>query len=176
MGRYRYVVLISGKGHLEKPNVLLEFKEARPSAYDICRNRETSPQALVERAAKVIASQRAAQAACSPYLGHAIDGELSFQVREISPHADRVNCNGLKSVPQFIDVVKVQAAILARVHARASSRSLGPSSPLPELAAADRFSQRVLAFALTYADIVFRDWLCFVAMRADLENVPQWAK
>jgi len=48
----------------------------------------------------------------------------------------------------------VQAAILARTHARASARSLGPSNPLPELADAERFRQRVLAFTLGYGDIV----------------------
>ena len=32
MGRYRYVVLVSGKGHADKRDVLLEFKEVRPSA------------------------------------------------------------------------------------------------------------------------------------------------
>ena len=59
MGRYRYVVLVSGKSHEEKRNVLLEFKEARPSAFDTYRNRETSPPALLERAEKVIACERA---------------------------------------------------------------------------------------------------------------------
>jgi hypothetical protein len=74
-----------------------------------------------------------------------------------------------------VDVIKVQAAILARVHARASMRLQGPSNPLPELADADRFRQRVLAFALAYADVVNRDWARFVSARAALENVAQWA-
>jgi uncharacterized protein (DUF2252 family) len=174
MGRYRYVVLITGKGHEDKRNVLLEFKEARPSAYDTYRNRETTPQALVERAAKVIASERASQAASSQFLGYAIDGAMSFQVREISPHADRIDCKSLKP-GQFTEVMKLQATILARTHARAATRSQGPSSPLPELADADRFRQRVLAFALGYADVVQRDWSRFVAARGDLENVGAWA-
>lgn len=175
MGRYRYVVLISGHGHDEKPNVMLEFKESRPSAYDIYRDRDTTPQALVDRAEKVMACQRLSQAACSPYLGHAVDGAMSFQVREISPHAGRVDEKGLKLPAQFIDVIKVQAAILARVHARAAMRVEGPTNPLPELADVDRFRQRVLSYALGYADIVFRDWSRFVAARGDLEKVSQWA-
>lgn len=174
MGRHRYVVLISGKGHVEKHDVLLEFKEARPSAYDIYRNRETSPQALLERAEKVITCERASQAASSSYLGHALDGATSFQVREISPHAARTDAASLKPA-QFIEVMKLQAAILARTHVRASTRYQGPSNPLPELADADRFRQRVLAFALAYADLAQRDWTRFVAARGDLEDVAKWA-
>ena len=129
---------------------------------------------MLDRAEKVLANERAAQAASSAYLGFAIDGAMSFQVREISPHADRVNFAALK-VAEFIEVLKVQAAILARAHVRASTRYQGPSNPLPELADADRFRQRVLAFALGYADVAFRDWSRFVSARGDLENVTQWA-
>lgn len=174
MGRHRYVVLISGKDHAEKRNVLLEFKEARPSGYDVFRNRETSPDAILQRAEKVITSERLAQAASSPYLGHAVDGAMSFQVREISPHAERIDWKALKQ-PAFVEVMKVHAAILARSHVRASARVQGPTHPLPELGDADRFRQRVLAFALGYADIVQRDWTRFVAARPDLENVANWA-
>jgi uncharacterized protein (DUF2252 family) len=176
MGRYRYVVLITGKGHEDKHNVLLEFKEARPSPFDHYRNRENTPEALQQRAEKVIAVERNSQAACSAYLGHAIDGAMSFQVREISPHAGRVDLASLKSPADFIDVMKVQAAILARAHVRASMRLQGPTNPLPELADADRFRQRVQSFALGYADIAYRDWQRFAAARGDLENVAQWVQ
>src|SRR5262249_7816592 len=144
------------------------------SAYDLYRNRDTAPEALVKRAENVITCERLSQAASSPYLGHAIDGPMSFQVREISPHADRVDCKNLK-LASFIEVMKVQAAILARTHVRASTRVEGPTNPLPELADADRFRQRVLSFALAYADLVQRDWSRFVGARADLENVAGWA-
>jgi uncharacterized protein (DUF2252 family) len=174
MGRYRYVVLIGGKDHDEKRNILLEFKEARPSAYDLFRNRETSPEAFLKRAENVITCERLSQAASSPYLGFAIDGAMSFQVREISPHAERVDWKHLKQLA-FVDLMKVQAAILARVHVRASTRVQGPTNPLPELADADRFCQRVLAFALGYGDIVQRDWARFVSAREDLDNVAKWA-
>ncbi len=175
MGRHRYVVLIIGKAQQnDQRNVLLEFKEARPSAYDLYRDRETAPEALVARAEKVATCERLSQAASSPYLGYAIDGATSFQVREISPHADRVDGKNLKSA-SFIEVIKVQAAILARTHVRASARVEGPTNPLPELADADRLRQRILAFALGYADIVHRDWARFVGARGDLENIAKWA-
>jgi uncharacterized protein (DUF2252 family) len=175
MGRHRYVVLISGKDHEEKRNVLLEFKESRPSALDVYRNRESSPEALLQRAEKVLNAQRSAQAAVSPYLGYAIDGPMSFQVREISPHAARVESKAVKTPAQFMEVIKVQAAILARCHVRASTRVEGPTNPLPELADPDRFRQRVLAFALAYGDLVYRDWTRFIGARAGLESVSDWA-
>src|SRR5262249_24318047 len=50
MGRFRYVVLVAGKGKRDARNVLIEFKEARPSAYVLYRQRETDPKALAARA------------------------------------------------------------------------------------------------------------------------------
>ena len=80
MGRHRYVVLLAGKGSADARNVLLEFKEARPSAYDLYRQRETSPEALAGRAERVILVQGQSQAASNPWLGFAVDGLMSFQV------------------------------------------------------------------------------------------------
>jgi hypothetical protein len=71
--------------------------------------------------------------------------------------------------------MRVQAAILARAHVRASSRVQGPTNPLPELADVDRFRQRVLAFELGYGDIVYRDWQNFTAARASLDNIADWS-
>src|SRR5262249_1953327 len=148
MGRLRYVLLLEGKGSGEDRNVLLEFKESRPSAYDVYRNRETGPEALAGRAERVAAVQRASQAASSPHLGWAADGGMSFQAREIGPHDGRVDFKALKSPAVFEGVVRVQAAILARTHGRAAMRAVGPTNPLAELADPDAFCQRVLAFAL----------------------------
>ena len=50
MGRLRYVVLLGGKGSAAARNVLLELKEARPSAYDLCRHRDAGEEALARRA------------------------------------------------------------------------------------------------------------------------------
>src|SRR5206468_1160779 len=85
MGRHRYAVLVTGKGSKDAHNVLLEFKESRPSAYDLYRQRQTDEAALVARAGQVIAMQRASQAASSSRLGFAVDGGMSFQVRELGP-------------------------------------------------------------------------------------------
>ncbi|MSU79201.1 MAG: DUF2252 domain-containing protein [Gemmataceae bacterium] len=174
MGRHRYVALVSGKGHAEKKNVLLEFKESRPSAYDAARGRTTTASALLARAENVIACQRQSQAAPSPYLGSAVDGAMSFQVREISPHAERIDWKKLKSPNQFIEVMRAHGAILGRIHLRSSMRYQGPVNPLPELDNIERFRQRVLAFALTYADVAWRDWQRFRSALGDLKKVETW--
>jgi uncharacterized protein (DUF2252 family) len=174
MGRFRYVVLIKGKGSAEGRNVLLEFKEARPSAYDLCRQRDADAAALVARAERVVTVQRETQAATSPHLGFAIDGPMSFQVREVGPQDARVDAKTLSSPALFECVARVQATVLARCHARAAMRAVGAANPLAELNDADVFSQRVLAFALAYADIVQRDWMRFVGSRMDIDNVSSW--
>jgi uncharacterized protein (DUF2252 family) len=175
MGRLRYVVLVAGKGSKDARNVLLEFKEARPSAYDLYRDRANDARSLVGRAERVITVQRLSQAASNPRLGWAVDGSQSFQVRELGPHDARLEARSLKSPADLRDVAKVQAAILARIHARAAARVVGVANPLAELQDVDGFCQRLLAFALAYADLARRDWQRFVGRRAELEDCAQWA-
>jgi uncharacterized protein (DUF2252 family) len=175
MGRLRYVVLLNGKGSKEARNVLVEFKEAFPSAYDIQRQRETDPAARVGRAERVVGVQRQSQAACSPYLGFAVDGTLSFQAREVAPHDARVDTKALKNTARLQAVAQAQASILARTHARAAARAVGVRNPLAEVDDAEAFCQRVLAFVLAYADVVARDWKRFVGHRDDLDRCEQWA-
>jgi uncharacterized protein (DUF2252 family) len=174
MGRLRYVVLVHGKGGPAR-NVLLEFKESRPSAYDVCRGRDLGPEALVKRAEHVYEVQKRAQAASSAHLGWAVDGGLSFQARELGPADARVDPKALKGADVLAGVARVQGAVLARIHARSAADAVGPANPLAELADPDAFAQRVLAFALAYADLTRRDWGRFVGARADLEDVSSWA-
>jgi uncharacterized protein (DUF2252 family) len=175
MGRLRYAVLVAGKGKKEGRNVILEFKEARPSAYDLYRQRDTHATACADRAERVVKVQRESQALCSPYLGFAVDGSMSFQVREIGPHDARVDFQAVKNIARVGSVVQVQAGILARTHARATARAVGPTNPLAELEDADKFCVRALAFVLAYADLVQSDYTRFVGQRGQLENIGQWA-
>ena len=173
MGRLRYVILLNGKGSATGRNVLLEFKEARPSAYDLYRDRERDQAALTRRAERVIEVQRLSQASANRFLGFALDGDLSFQVRNLGPHDARIEARALP--PGALDgVARTQAEILARVHARAAARAVGPTNPLAELADPDAFCQRVLSFALGYADVVQRDWSHFRGARAQLDCVEEW--
>jgi uncharacterized protein (DUF2252 family) len=175
MGRFRYVVLVNGKGKKDARNVLLEFKEARVSAFDLHRKREMQDDAPARRAEQVISTQRASQAAISAHLGFAVDGNMSFQVREIGPHDARLDFKSMKSTVKLDKIAAMQAAILARVHARAAARTVGVANPLAELSDPDSFCQNVLAFALAYADLVRREWTAFVAKRAELDACEKWA-
>jgi uncharacterized protein (DUF2252 family) len=175
MGRFRYAVLVNGKGKKEARNVLLEFKEARPSALDLYRDRETDAGAFARRAEQVVAVERASQAASSPHLGFAIDGAMSFQVREISPHDTRLDFKSVKKTDGLAQVAEVHATILARAHARSAARCVGVANPLAELSDREAFCQNVLAFALAYADLVRRDWMQFVSRRAEMEKCETWA-
>lgn len=175
MGRFRWVVLVNGKGTKEARNVLLEFKEARPSAYDLERQRQHEPAALVARAERVITVQRQSQVASNARLGFAVDGGLSFQARELGPHDLRLEFKSLRSSADMQAVAHVMAAILARTHARSAARVVGVANPLAELSEPDAFCQRILAFALAYADLVQRDWKRFIGNRGDLEQCEKWA-
>jgi uncharacterized protein (DUF2252 family) len=175
MGRLRYVVLVAGKGTKDARNVLLEFKEARPSAYDLYRDRAKDAKSLAERAERVITVQRLSEAACNTRLGFAVDAGQSFQVRELGPHDARLDAQALRNPADLREVAKVQAAILARTHARAAARVVGVANPLAELKDVDGFCQRLLAFALAYADLARRDWQRFVGQRAELDDCEKWA-
>jgi uncharacterized protein (DUF2252 family) len=173
MGRYRYVLLLAGKGSAEARNLLLEFKEARPSAYDLYRHRDDDDAALVHRAEHVIGMQRLSQAASNRYLGCARDGGMSFQVRQLGAADARLETKPLER-HALDDLGRIQMGILARVHARSAGRSVGPSNPLAELADPEAFCQRVISLVLGYADIVHADYRRFVGARADLDRVEEW--
>jgi uncharacterized protein (DUF2252 family) len=175
MGRLRYAVLVAGKAKREGRNVLLEFKEARPSAYDLYRQRDTDPAALAARAQRVVAVQRASQAASASLLGFAEDGALSFQAREIGPHDARVDFKAVKNPAKLEGVAQVQAGILARTHARSAARAVGPTNALAELEDVERFTMRVVAFVLGYADVVEGDYAQFVGRRTEIDDIARWA-
>jgi hypothetical protein len=71
-------------------------------------------------------------------------------------------------------LAQVQAAILARTHARSVDRAVALANPLASLDDTEQFCQRILAFALAYADLVHRDWTRFVGARAELEACEKW--
>ena len=176
MGRFRYAVLLAGKGSDEARNVLLEFKESLPSSLDTARGTAPPAEAFQGHAEHVVEMQRKSQPAHNPHLGIAVDGGVSFQARELGPADGRVVSRALKTGTLLEGLARVQGAVLARIHARGALASVGPARPLAEVEDVDAFAGRVLAFALNYADQVGRDFKHFTGARADLENVAGWAK
>jgi uncharacterized protein (DUF2252 family) len=174
MGRLRYAVLLVGKGSAAARNVLLEVKESMASAYDQARKRDKDA-ARTGRAERVIDVQRQSQAASPRLLGFAVDDGHSFQVRQLGASSKRLEAKDVRP-GQFEGVARVQGELLARVHARAAARAIGPTNPLAELAEPETFASRVLAFALGYADQARRDWDQFKGTRADLDKVEAWMK
>jgi hypothetical protein len=52
---------------------------------------------------------------------------------------------------------------------------VGVANPLAELGEVEPFCQRMLAFALAYADLTRRDWQRFVGRRAELDRCEEWS-
>src|SRR5262249_51485173 len=105
----------------------------------------------------------------------AVDGGQSFQVRELGPRETRMDLGALKGPAELREVGRVQAAILARTHARAAARVVGVANPLAELGDAEAFCERMLAFAVAYADRARQGWVRFVGHRAALDRCEEWA-
>ena len=124
--------------------------------------------ALLGRAERVITVQGVSQASSNPRLGFAVDGGQSFQVRELGPHDSRLDWKTLKGTAEVQDVARVQAAVLARIHARSAARAVGVANPLAEFREPAAFCQRKLAFALSYADSAAR------ISTTSSANEPSW--
>jgi uncharacterized protein (DUF2252 family) len=177
LGCRRYVILITGRHKKGAGHVLLEFKQARASAYDLFRKRGAEALTAGSRAEQVTAFQQASQASPHRYLGFAVDGEMSFQVREFGPRNSRLNVTALGSLAELQGVARLHGEILARVHCRSAAREVGDTwNPLLALDHVDVFSRRVLAFALAYAERAEKDWQQFVKHRIDLERREAWPR
>ena len=117
--------------------------------------------------------QRLSQAASNRYLGGALDGGRSFQVRQLGPLDARLDTKSIRPA-DLDDLGRIQMGILARVHARSAGRAVGPSNALAEFADAEAFRQRVLALVLGYAEGVHADYKRFVGARSELDRVEEW--
>jgi uncharacterized protein (DUF2252 family) len=157
LGRFRYAVLLPGKGERQGKEIILELKEALPSSLEPDGN----PAAQAER---VIAHQHALQAASPAFLGvTAIDGR-AFTVRELQPMEAKLDAAKVK--PGDLDeLCAACGTVLGRAHRRA-----GPSLPT-RLEGRDRaLARRVAAFALRYADLVGDDFALLKSRRTEVER------
>jgi uncharacterized protein (DUF2252 family) len=158
LGRLRYVVLVRGEEPKEAKEVILEYKEALPSALDEALGRNLGAAARRDRAKDVAAATRRFQEKTDPFLGFAVDGALSFQVRQVGPREFRLDGDALTGSRQFRETSSSYGAYLAASHRRANGRDV--LRILREAVGSRResFIRRTMSFAMAYAEQVEEDW------------------
>lgn len=183
LGRYRFAVLIAGHED-EGKNLLLEFKEALPSGLDLCRSAPATPAATPPikapagpptacRAAEVADTARHMQSVSNRYLGYAVDGDDSFQAREIGPRERRLEWKIVRRKDEFAEVAALHAQLLARAHAQAALADPADRAALLEVPAVlrdrqNQFVAGVADFAAAYASLVLADHQAFVKRQAEV--------
>lgn len=168
LGRLRYVVLVAGEEPKEAREIILEYKESLPSAFDEARGRGLDAKSRVARAASVADATRRFQEKSDVYLGYAVDGAQSFQVRQVGPREFRLDGDALTGSRQFRETASSYGAYLAASHRRAN----GPQvfRILREAVGRRReaFVRRTMSFAMAYAEQVDEDWRLFLKRRAEV--------
>ncbi|HZE95992.1 MAG TPA: DUF2252 family protein [Planctomycetota bacterium] len=165
LGRLRYVVLVRGEDPKEAREVILEYKEALPSALDEALGRGIDLKARRNRAQAVVEATRCFQVQSDPFLGHAIDGDQSFQVRQVGPREFRLDGAALTGGRQFRETASSYGAYLAAAHRRANG-----NQALRVLRDAvgkrrEAFVRRTMSFAMAYAEQVDEDWRALLKAR-----------
>jgi hypothetical protein len=154
-------VLIRGDGSKEAKNVILELKESLDSALGGARGRKFGC-----RAEEVTDAIRAFQEESDPFLGFAVDGSRSFQVRQLGPRDLRLDEKMISMVSDFRRIAASYGAHLADAHRRANP---GVAARILREAVArhpEGFIRRTMSFALAYAQQAEEDWRVFVKNRA----------
>lgn len=175
LGRLRYVVLIEGEDDTEAKDVLLEIKESLPSAFDLARGRGGDAKSRRGRAEAVTGWVRRMQTQTNRFLGFAVDGNVSFQVREIGPRDGRLEWEEIARVKELDELAQVYAELLAKAHAKADqatrNRGMGARRIAQSLKGReDAFVKRITAFALGYSEQVEEDHRVFVSRRREVER------
>lgn len=168
LGRLRYVVLVKGDAPDEDRHAILEFKESLPSPLDDARGRRPGRRAQLGRADDVVSATRAFQEKSDPFLGSAVDGDRSFQVRQLGPRNLRLDGDALTAGHEFRETAACYGAHLAAAHRRANP---GAAARLFKEAAQGRpesFLRRTMSFALAYAEQAEDDWRAFRSRRPEL--------
>jgi uncharacterized protein (DUF2252 family) len=158
LGRFRYAVLMPGKGGKAGHELILELKEALPSSLAPADSNEA-------QAARVIAFQRQLQGASPAYLGVATLGGRAFTVRELQPMEAKLDSAATRG-GELDALCAACGTVLGRLHRRAA-----PDTLVGRLQDRDRaLARRVAAFALRYAEVVTEDHAQLVRERASVEK------
>jgi uncharacterized protein (DUF2252 family) len=150
LGRYRYAVLMPGKGEKAGKELILELKEALPSSL-------TPGEA--GQAERVLNTRRHLQADPPNFLGVTAVGGAPYQVRELQPTEAKLDSAGLDA-RDLDELCGAAGLVVGRLHRRGAPQNV-QLKPLV---------RRVTAFALRYAEVVEADWANLKQHRADVEQ------
>jgi uncharacterized protein (DUF2252 family) len=156
LGRWRYAVLMPGKGEKPGKELILEIKEALPSSL--------TPNDGADQAARVVTTERLLQGASPAYLGATLLGGHPYTVRELQPVEAKLSTAKL-SGPDLDALCSACGTVLGRLHRR------GGTGLPARLAERERpLYRRTIASALRYAEQVCEDHALLVARRAEAER------
>jgi len=142
------------------------LRPAPPSADDA--------KALLDRGPSASVRQRASQVASSQRLGFAVDGGMSFQVRELGPRDRRLEVKELKNPADLREVARVQArSWRGRTPGRGAGGRRRPPAGRVERGGALLPAHPGLRPGLRRPGAPH--WKRFVGNRADLEHCEKWA-
>ena len=164
LGRFRFAVLL-GNG---EDRMLLELKEAHPSAIEVARDREVPAG---QRARAQTASIRRMQGDPWPRVAGAHLGKFPVLVREIEPEEEKLGAARFAAAlddaghEQLSAYAQQCGEVLARLHCRVNAPVMLDTGWNPADAA-----EAAVSFAERYAAVVEADWRTFVASR---ERVAQ---
>lgn len=174
LGLERYVLLVEGKGG-PHGHYLLDLKRAAPSTVVPARGRR-QPRWPSE-AARVVTTQRLAQA-ISPALFHAVTiGSASYQLKELQPMTDRLD---LTRWDGRIDRLTVTIASMAATTAWAHLRTCGRHGActieaLQRYVAGSVWPRAVAGLADECTDRTLRQWSAYCASYDDGAITTQWS-
>jgi hypothetical protein len=155
LGRLRFQALL-GQGD---ERLVVEIKEARPSALDEARGKP----AAGERGRMQAASIRRLQGDPWPYVAGMHLGKLSALARSIQPEEEKVASADLAAAHKLTDYARQCGEVLARLHVRESEPLIFSADWKIDDAAAG-----AVEFAQAYAKVVESDYDAYRAARSDI--------
>jgi uncharacterized protein (DUF2252 family) len=163
LGLQRYYVLVEGGSKHYEDDVILEVKEAVPSAV---APYVPHPSPARREGSRVALAHDVALPSGDPLFGHTRLGKRCFVVRERGEHKRSVNVYDADA-DEIIAYARVCGEALAQAHARCRL-SMGGGSPAKQILDAlrdDWLEQAMREFAESAADRVERDFALFVELR-----------
>jgi uncharacterized protein (DUF2252 family) len=154
LGLHDYLINVTG--HSPEDRLILQVKEATPSALDAA----LGPRAAVHEGERVVGMQRTLQAVSDPLLGWtSIDGQ-AYYVRQFRDGKGAPNLEKMQHA-QFASYAALCGETLAAAHARSANPVSGSLGAIAGYIGTGRdqreFTQAVTRFAQRYAKVTRED-------------------